>query len=637
MSDNLGAYHPAWRDSIIPFLKDQDVLDQLWCCTHIFHHTILTKVMDLICYARPVDLPNKKKGIYPSYISKMTGLRTLYVTRYPRIRIYHYGFCIYHCDEIFSEKIPPTLIYFDVDSSILKSANLMLFLNAHFIPHAGTGAASSISPFDWLDKFPDITIGDGLKHTFSKTPKLHPTNIADSIKALSAPFPPWFLKYQFVSSISITDFTKIMDALTLLSSQYDISSLIERFTTGIKALTNDQEDPTPGVYHTVYHLLPNLEEITGVVPSFPLQLTRYTVNRSPDIFHKISLPHHVKDLTIVWNLVETSDLSMLSNLTRLQLIGGDKVYDSIPAVGACHATPEQFKELIFALPQGLTSLSILNVESKMYRRPNYWTVDVLQALPRGLLELCANHGDAFKSKQHYQALPPGLTSINLTSEAFEPQNGLLLPKGLKTVVLGVEISRESVHALELIPILRHFTSIVNLTLKVGSTSLDRTISWVFPSTVENFTIKVCTGYWYSSNTEVNLSEFLSMIVWSSAIRSIEVQNSMPASAGEVSLANPWNLPSHLEKLSLSNIIIKELPYQWPTGLQKFTTFNSRTKIFDIMEEINKVWPDIHTMKQYMPDPKWCYITYNGVGTIQGSTVDVQLVPGEDGGRQLKII
>lgn len=615
----MGAYHPVWREVILPFLNDQRGIDQLWCCTSLFHNHILQRVTDLICYARPTDIPVKKKGIYPSYINQMTGLRNLYVKFYPRIKEMWENKGTreqgpFTFDELYSRSIPLTITRFDSELSI----HFKLFQYPPSLTNLNEFISTTI--LNWLARVPNLTLGIHVKAALLTLHNLSPDYI---VTKESRAYPPAYLKYQYISEIHINDLTNLMAVLTSSFPNYDTRGLIARFTEGITNLKTNgadnqllmrswHQDTVEGLYRTIYQLLPNLrvlKEMDPIVPFIPASLKSYSMYTIPaDQNYRIPYMHNVRVLNVPWTTISNHDLSSLTSLTELMLQGRQS-----------GITPQVFKDLIAALPKNLTSFGTAN----MYYYSNakqYWTPEVIRSLPRGLLQWTISGPQELK-ELHWREVPPQLKEIRNYGGGqvlFSASIAIILPSSL--TVLSLLITEASYNTQMIASLLQHFNVLRSLFINI-EINTERDVQWVLPATLEKFSVIT-----RESRGDLNIGQLFSQITWTPVIRTITVI----ANNKSVNITGDWNLPPRLETLQLVNVDIFNLPHHWPIGLRLFKLHKNSFKIEKVGGSVtNVIWPDIERMKYYMPDPSWSSVVYEGIPEPHIAT-NLLLMKGQNG-------
>lgn len=604
-----GVNHPAWREAIIPFLKQQPMIDQLWCCSPYFHNTILSKVTHLTCYVRPQDLPTKKQGIYPSYIGRMTNLRSLFVTLYPRIKEMWESSSekLVSPHAIFRENLPLTINWFECDCwifSTLPGSQADSVEMGHLI-------------FSWLERFSNITIGDHIKSSLAKvfTP--------DYLVALQSP--PAYLKFQFITAINVIQYTQLVSLMQRYQF-HDLIGLITIFSQGIKSLITADSDPqvltiswgqeTPQqTYQLLYQFLPNLEEIQGPVPVLPDKLLRYYMKVSD-----ISLPyvHLLQVLSVPWRAITVSLLKSLTELKSLTLLADLNLTVTLLTNPNLIITVEHFSNLIDALPKSLRSLAVDRIFPNV---SDYWTIDIVASLPRGLLTLQA-YGTTRFDTEKIKVLPPHLEELRdfpiqhmisyITSKA------VLLPPTLRSISI---VGSDTSDIRKMTSLFQHFTQLRTLEIN-SSVRISTEIEWILPNTLENFTLvlrdKVVIPFY--------LNRWFRKITWPSSLTSINITATIH---GSTNLSSEWYLPESLEKLSITGVVISNLPYRWPAKLRLIEFTNVTTNDFVINEPFTE-WPDIDRMKYYLPDPRWCSI-------ISGVNKKYTMKIGHDGRPTIKLL
>ena len=578
------SHHPAWREVIFPYLEDQHELDQLYCSSKLFQHLIVTKVGRMLCWCRPMDSIIKTAGIYPSYIAQMSQLRSLTVRLEPRLEHTweNYSTTEANAGELFSAALPTNLEYFE-----------------HDVNNVGWDLASLPDQqravvFDWLDKFPNLTLGPLMKHYLSFTLRAQELNV---IK-----FHLDWLRYQYVTALNISFLRTLW---SLLVENGDIG-LTERFLNGIINLTlyaptaetvantlnvvNVPYDPSDP-YQALYYRLPHLEAVSGPADSLPDGLVVYSsIFAAPAEGSIPVLPNSLLRLSVKWPVFNLAQLQFPHSLTTIRIDG----------VSASYFPVETFPKLIQALPRGLQSLT-MNGTYLASETQNYWSVDNILALPRGLksCHVIPYIWEDFEEplvNERISALPPRLTSLWMRTDGkVDLHRLMLLPRTLTnmTVILNSNAAPTIGQFLD------HFSQLKILDLRVNLSTYFTFPELLLPSTLETFIMNVTVLNQDTGNVvwEVPLQK----IHWPDSMRLISI-NALEYLLPVISTSQ-WNLPRRLTELSLDNIKINALPFSWPEGLRSFTC---EVKQGYRNQSIARVWPDISRMAYYFPDSSVCY-------------------------------
>ena len=591
-----GAHHPAWRELIIPFLDDQQQLDQLYCSSKYLQQLIPIVLSHITCWCRPIDSVVKTAGIYPSYIRQMTKLRSLTVLLDPHLKYTwrDYTNVEARAHEIFSDLIPLTLQYFETDVNLITWE----VLKSSYLPTPIT------QTFTWLDRFPNITIGPQFKGYLSKR---IPTNNNVIIE-----HPQW-LRHQFITSVSVSKLKQLVEDLDQSGKDVWISTLNK----GITHVRTDRFDPTTLALEPaddpdirIYQELPNLEEITGFTRYLPLGIRKYVAaGHGLSTYPLLSkLPQSLESLWIPWHMLNFEQLQFSSNLTELNITS--------PYTNGPYITVEQFNTLIKLLPPRLRSLSLENLYPP-YQVAHYWPIENILALPRVLDSFyCVPYTWSWETlvpeytTALLKALPQYLTRISLfdktqsTSQHLDHTHIMSLPSSLTRVILDVN----HVTAAMLANNIRHFHS-----LKILYLDIDLSQPFFFPNiilqaTVEKLFITVTDPG--SNDWSIPLQD----IEWPEEMTEVAIKVNTRTTAVQIMPninISVWNLPRTLMILSIFNIA--DLPFSWPEGLRSFlTSYNGDVENKD---PISKVWPDISRMLYYFPHPSICHSEVIATSTV----------------------
>ena len=595
------AYHPAWREVIIPFLDDQRKLDQLWCSSKALHQPILA-VKHFTSWCRPMNSPIKNRGIYPSYLSRMNNLRSLTVKLEPRLEPTWLGYEPEQCRafELFSDSIPTTVTTFETRVTIVNWGTLDKQQQRDMLKA-------------WLDRFPDIELGKEMKrYIYRMMVDIFTVGSEDDMGVIADNL-DW-LRYQYITTINIPNLKKL---LPLLEEKHD-DELTTLFTTGIVDIRvrndprgiggigrmdfTEADDP----YITfLYHTLPNLRRIFGYVSHLPSGLRTFQVSGLDSLQTQSipALPDSLDTLVIPWNILDFDRLWLPRNLAEFHITSVWGVMQP------SHITIENFTRLIATLPPTLEVLRISDLYPSEVTL-DYWPLENIRALPRMLKVLyCSPEkwtvpGEQVANIVRLQALPQHLSELSLPNAyiginyGLDPVELMQLPPRLKNIVLTIDPE----HISTFTPNILHFIQLDTLTLIINLPSDSPFPIINLPANLKNLIL-----YIIKLGSE-GLSVPLHLIRWPERMDAIkiDVQSDLQSDAvleeGEYFTISHWHLPKYLSELNLEGVGVRVLPTSWPEGFNTFTC-----DITDYLSGISEVWPDIERMAYYLPNSTLCYI------------------------------
>ena len=593
------AYHPAWRTVILPYLEDQKLIDQLYCSSKVLQGTILTVTEEMLCWCRPMDSVIKNKGIYPSYISSMSKLRSVKVKLEPRLEHTWKTYVDTQCDvdQLCSNELPVTLEYFENELKVLDWQGLV------------TPRQRLTKLVNCLDRFPNIAIGVQLKSYMVSQSYIIESNAAATPSTALRPrtidqHPEW-LRYQYITKINLEELRYILAMLI----KHGDPKLTANFAAGVNALDLGSTSAiTEAVeftqlaaasdpYVALYDLLPNLTEIVGNAAQLPNGLTRFIAHNfyTPDLSVLPPLPSTLTTLSTPSSMINSSVPWILpSTLTALR-IGATS--------GSSPLSTTQFTAVIKALPAHLRALTMIDIYSPS-EVLMYWNIENILALPRALEELetipylWSVPGDPLAT-QRLDALPPKLTNMWITYDNSTDLNELLhLPSTL--TYIGVVVSRRTADLVS--EIISHFVQLSKLRLLVDLADPFTFPHISLPPTLSEFTMLVTNAM--ALSWTVPLIE----LDWPEKMHSINIQVDIDE---EVNVENypdvnisSWYLPKQLSRLMLEHVTIEVLPNVWPEGLSSFVCSTMKTNPDG--DIVDKVWPDLSSKIYYFPNSTICY-------------------------------
>lgn len=583
----MSQLHPAWREVIIPFLHDQRHLDQLWCSSKSFHQMILQRVPQVTALACPMNTPIRKKSFYPSYIKNMTGLRSLSIIIYPRLRSTWRDYPGIHESDILSDDIPLEIKHFDCDLSIISK-------------YKDRGSEATIKNlftirlFKWLDRFSSLILGDTIRSTMTRV-----TNILDmnySGELLEA------MKYHYIRDINLVLLVVLMNSLS--KQNVYIASLLEGITsitlTGAGKIISPDLIEIPRVKEgggsviinlsSLWEILPNLKSINGGISSIPSKVNSYRViGNVADMDLRNS--YQLQSLTIKWIALESNNLYLPPKLTYLSI---DDYWDH-------EFTVEGWNKFKTALPAFPSTLINLHIHSNAEQC--YWKAQDIAALPRGLRAFsCRNFELGSESLSDdiisLSLLPPQLRVFDVPARITRRDHLLALPTTLEYVLVEVD---NPLQWQDVSQIFLHFSQLVslNLQIKYHQDGGELFPPIVLPQTLRRLDIVV----------EVIKTVIipLCMITWPEAMDHIGITG--PETGKDIYVhIHQWHLPQRLEILYLNNVQVHSFPSQWPQGLRNYS---SNIYYADLLpKDDNLCWPEqeLREKGKYLPDSSLCQIS-----------------------------
>lgn len=594
-----GAYHPAWREVIFPFLSDQRDIDQLWCSSKIFHSVILQRVRNFVCNVFPMDTPIRKAGVYPSYIKDMTGLRALTVRLYPRLidtwRKFVGSIKVYYT-ELLSDRVPRSVTMVDV---MIPLDQCIMWMGMNNIEKA-------TKIFQWLDTFPAVRIGTEFKRLLNSA-------------LLSGMVESRWSKYQYINRIEIdrlllllgraihpTDpfFAGITTLVVPNKTRHQVDRKLPE-TINNYILAWDMEGGNP--YVLLYQLLPNLREITGYVPILPRNITVYKVRGQDLNFNPIPKVNFqgypmLQFLEVPWYLLDLDTSPLPNSLTKLA------INDSPTPLGvSTRISRRELTILLKILPRTLKELHIYFLNS-VQDNPGYhlfWTPEEIQLLPAVLHSFTCNNPIIIDSVRKLEqenaeiinALPQTLTKL----DGFDIKNihySLLplLPPTITVITISDIYSQYVPIPLrfdKLASIISHFTQLSELNLILDPATLQdqENVPIVLPQTLKIISIDIADPLNYRSKVnKVYLP--LDKIVWPHHMERVSIS----CVTHEIQLhINSWNLPHSVDVLEIVDIYIDLLPQRLPHGLRSF-----RFDISDTPENSHNI--TMERLVAYLPPP-----------------------------------
>lgn len=620
--------HPAWNEVIIPFLDHQCSVDQLWCASKQLHRSILQRISSLTCYICPTDSPLKKRGIYPSYLAHMTGLRDLKVMIHPRLIRIHQANNVceirsqqrlsqgnnyvpllrkssYSCHytELLCDDLPLSLKRFD------------LLVGLEDIDFMDIDAGMMIEPthkliFDWLDRFQEIRIGENLMSSL-----VHTLNI---IRVHCRGMNLEAIKHQYITSINVEELCRL---LYLLKDNHKLTDLLLDGITHIAlpsselAMTNDnitcieaillrrygeQQDKIFNCYKLLYQLLPNLTSILGCTPFLPSGCHTYNyISKS-----NAMLPTLV---SAPLRCLRASSLAMFlsPNIRFPPTLTSISIYDEGQGLVAFSMSldDDPLLQLLLSLPKTLLKLDLWwNGQRKVT-----WNRERIRALPRSLVEFnCAN----FHS-EYIEELPPGLTYLNSGNfETLKISQLLRLPRTFKMVNITVS----DIEDIRFPQCISHFTQLTKIVLSMVGWSNRNFPKIVFPESLESAVIRWPQPFLYDFDTlEKECAIPLTAITWPSKMKHLNLD----ARRSPVTLwVDNWNLPQYLEELIISNIFVGSLANSLPRGLNSFQ-YNIKGYMQSKIDKLTaEHWPTCTDDLALFPHPSLCIVQVSIISNSQ---------------------
>ena len=611
----LTAPHPAWRTAIIPFLNDQQLVDQLWCSSKQLQPVIRSSITKLTCWCRPMDTPVKRRGIYPSYISQLTALKTLTVKILPRLNLTWGNKLMYQCmdDELFFPNLPSSVRYFDTDVRTIGLSPKQVITEDQEQEHdSRDGISDGISDeldnilsrmMSWLVRYPNITIGKTFRKCMVETYQLteHWTEGKDLV----------LLMCVCPSHLTNEEAQLIYRALEDRPYLSQLLQIIVNTVTTITVWNNgDEVWKLPQLYHNVSDLRQANGKPLRVLPS-SLHSYRWTGEREG---------YKLKYLTAIPDTLTALDLTIrdpvdFTHLLKLRLperlrslkLYFHYVYRSHYDVDAI--CMEEFHQLLRSLPATLTHLNLRsNSNTDVINSSDYYPVELVQALPRGLLyfncdliSYCLYN--PMIDQDTAAALPPSLTVLN-SAHYYSTYLTVLFPRTLRKIRVNVD---SLVTLSELGRVVQCFPNLSDLRIQLELEELKVSAfpQLVLPKSLKKFSVQCGEP---KNVFEGTITLPLEQIVWPDQMNSVNIKAGSWRSSVSVT---QWSLPRRLASLYMEDVIVGQLPIHWPLGLRRITAFTHLSSKSS-RELVSEAWPNIEEMGRYLPDRRMCKILH-GVG------------------------